>query len=217
MKIRRLSVILAFALTISMGITATVLAVSSLEQNANVAPLSELEINAEYLQLEGSHISAQTFSEIKTRTKDTLSTTDVVKLKKTDVVEKYLTHNSSALSELVTNDGELLSVRADIAQAYGEETQRQLQYLTILSILSNEYADCVMYADTEYNLSFNRGFFPILFVCADYTDRGYATIEDYYKDIKAGVCQIPDSAFFVNYETECIWAINDHEFTNVFN
>ena len=79
-----------------------------------------------------------------------------------------------------------------------QHTDKQ-KYLILLAYITQQYADCMIPVDYNYNAYYNRLQFPILFVCPSFRTSGYTSMIAYYEDIQAGVIPMPTDAYKMNY------------------
>lgn len=95
---------------------------------------------------------------------------------------------------------------------------KEMQYLVFLSYITEEYADCIIQADINYDFSTttNRNYFYGFFICPSFRTSGYETIEDYYRAILGGECDAPEDAYKVYYHAPAIWRYDTSERLELF-
>lgn len=77
-----------------------------------------------------------------------------------------------------------------------------MAYLLTLLTLTEDYSDCFYYTDQDYNGSYDRLRFYILFITDQYIAAGYETPEEYYRAIKDRECEAPPDAFSIQFDSE---------------
>jgi len=77
-----------------------------------------------------------------------------------------------------------------------------MAYLLTLLTLTEDYSDCFYYTDQDYDASYNRLRFYVLFFSDNYIAAGYNTPEEYYRAISAGECERPSDAFSMWFDSE---------------
>ena len=75
-----------------------------------------------------------------------------------------------------------------------------MAYLLTLLTLTEDYSDCCYYTDQDYNASYNRLQYYVLFFSDNYIVAGYETPEEYYRAISAGECERPSETFFILFD-----------------
>ena len=73
------------------------------------------------------------------------------------------------------------------------------KYLILLAYITQQYADCIISIDYNYDPTYNRMPFPTLFVCPSFRSSGYSSITAYYEDIRSGVIPMPTDAYKIDY------------------
>ena len=133
-----------------------------------------------------------------------LDTVETIDLQKNYYVQRYCTCASipTKLKLDHTTGNTLLRISTD-----GD--REKLVYLLLLHTLTTEYADCVYFVDEDYNPSYSREQFEILFVSDSYAKAGYATVKDYEHTLQAGKCEAPSDAFYIYFDEEFLYSYRD--------
>jgi hypothetical protein len=77
-----------------------------------------------------------------------------------------------------------------------------MAYLLTLLTLTEDYSDCFYYTDQDYNGSYDRLRFYILFITDQYIAAGYETPEEYYRAIKNRECDAHPDAIGMWFDGE---------------
>ena len=83
-----------------------------------------------------------------------------------------------------------------------EGDYESMAYLLTLLTLTEDYSDCFYYTDQDYDASYNRLQYYVLFFSDNYIAAGYETPEEYYRAIVARECERPSDAFSMWYDSE---------------
>ena len=112
------------------------------------------------------------------------------------------------VSEDPSENGKAVIVNTKTSSELKKEKQT---YFVFLSILEQNCADSIVWADYSYNSSYSR--LPVLklFVCTEYESLGYETAKELYDAYKSGECDAPESACYVWFDRAKITKVNDPE------
>ena len=77
-----------------------------------------------------------------------------------------------------------------------------MAYLLTLLTLTEDYSDCFYYTDQDYDASYNRLQYCVLFFSDNYITAGYETPEEYYRAIKDRECEAHPDAFSIQFDSE---------------
>lgn len=83
-----------------------------------------------------------------------------------------------------------------------EGDYESMVYLLTLLTLTEDYSDCFYYTDQDYNASYNRLQYYVLFFSDNYIAAGYETPEEYYRAIKDRECEAHPDAFSIQFDSE---------------
>ena len=83
-----------------------------------------------------------------------------------------------------------------------EGDYESMAYLLTLLTLTEDYSDCFYYTDQDYDASYNRLQYCVLFFSDNYIAAGYETPEEYYRAIKDRECEAPPDAFSIQFDSE---------------
>lgn len=77
-----------------------------------------------------------------------------------------------------------------------------MAYLLTLLTLTEDYSDCFYYTDQDYDASYNRLQYCVLFFSDNCITAGYETPEEYYRAIKNRECEAHPDAFSIQFDSE---------------
>ena len=83
-----------------------------------------------------------------------------------------------------------------------EGDYESMAYLLTLLTLTEDYSDCFYYTDQDYDASYNRLRYYVLFFSDNYIAAGYETPEEYYRAIKDRECEAHPDAFSIQFDSE---------------
>lgn len=83
-----------------------------------------------------------------------------------------------------------------------EGDYESMAYLLTLLTLTEDYSDCFYYTDQDYNASYNRLQYYVLFFSDNYIAAGYETPEEYHRAIKDRECEAHPDAFSIQFDSE---------------
>ncbi len=101
-----------------------------------------------------------------------------------------------------------------------DKSVRQLEYLVFLTLLTEEYSDCIGYLDYKYlDYNYNRIFIPLLVFCPDYSEYGYETIYDYIDAAVSGEGALSENSYVISFASESIreHSSNTELYDTIFN
>ncbi len=178
-----------------------------------IEPKGTLSLVQMDLDITSSKLSAAVLKDAFSKTKQIAKEYDSYELGYNFYVDRFTrTYLQGQTAEMsISSTRETMSILKDTKQT----DESAFGYLMLLSYITTEMKDCVVWTDQEYSPYMNRPMSTWLFISTDYESLGFSTVQAYYDAVKAGQCEFTDGAYLVSFETCRIVEYGDWSFTNL--
>ena len=167
------------------------------QTDAHALSVADISIDTTVLQ-------EQTFRGLSDCADSVLSGNKEVTFDSNEYLRYYISANDGEFSSALSTENSKITINT---ASYSSNVHK-MQYLIMLSWITEAYSDCMIPIDYNYQPSYNRMYFPTLFVCPSYRTSGYDSIVEYYEAVKAGTIPMPEDAYEVSFYSE--WIENCH-------
>lgn len=124
-----------------------------------------------------------------------------IKLDANDFVIYYANH-AEGLSSVIENNYLMLGKVSNVQR-------EEVIYLLFLQSLTRYHSKSIVPTDYKSDSSDERPFAPTFIFAPGYEEAGYKTVHAYYEAIIDESCLVPEDAYVISYETQCISSLAD--------
>ena len=199
MKAKR-TLFICLSIAIILAVAGTVMAVGEHAAESTDSENTSLELSAMDISIDTTVLQNQTFAELSSCADSVLTMNREIVFDSNEFLRYYIASNDIELSTPLSAENSQITLNT---ASYSSDSQK-VQYLVMLSLITEAYSDCMIPVDYNYQQSYNRMYFPILFVCPSYRTSGYDSILEYYEAIKSGTVSMPDDAYNISFYSERI-------------
>ncbi len=227
----KIKIVFAILLTIILCITSVLVVIYALSDSSSnqqraedatgidnnlkntIEPKGTLRLDQIDLDITSSKLSVAVLNDAFSKAKQIAKDYDSYELGYNFYVDRftrtYLQGKTAEMSISSTKD--TVSILKDTKQT----DDSAFGYLVLLSYITTEMKDSVVWTDREYSPDINRPMSTWLFISTNYESLGYSTAQAYYDAIRAGQCEFTDGAYLMSFETCRIIEYGDVSFTNL--
>ncbi len=228
----KIKLILSMLLTIVLCVTSVSIVIYALSDNStnqqnaedaigvsndglqdNIEHKRAFNLNQMDLDITSSKLSVAVLHDAFSKTKQIAKEYDSYELGYNFYVDRFTrTYLQGQTAEMsISSTRETMSILKDTKQT----DESAFGYLMLLSYITTEMKDSVVWTDQEYSPYMNRPMSTWLFISTDYESLGFSSAQAYYDAVKAGQCEFTDGAYLVSFETCRIVEYGDLSFTNL--
>ena len=200
------------AILIIFAASVTVMAIGEHITESTNSKNAVLELSVADISLDTTVMQNQTFAELSSRADSVLTMNQKIVFDSNEYLRYYIAFNDVELFASLSPENSQITLNT----AFYSPNSHKMQYLVMLFWITEAYSDCMIPIDYNYQPSYNRPYFPILFVCPSYRTSGYDSIVEYYEAVKAGTIPMPEDAYEVSFYSEQIENCSTGEEVEIF-
>lgn len=211
MKAKR-TLFICLPIVIIFAVAVTVMAIGENVTESTDRKNTFLELSVADISLDTTVLQNQTFVGFSSCADSVLTMNQEIVFDSNEYLRYYIAYNDVELSTSLSSENSQITLNT----ASYSSNSHKMQYLIMLSWITEAYSDCMIPIDYNYQPSYNRMYFPTLFVCPSYRTSGYDSIVEYYEDIKAGAIRMPEDAYEVSFASERVEKCSTGEKIEIF-
>lgn len=199
MKAKR-TLFICLLISIIFAAAVTILAIGEHVTESTDSKNTFLKLSVADISLDTTVLQNQTFVGLSSCADSVLTMNQEIVFDSNEFLRYYIAYNDIELSTSLSSENSQITLNT---ASYSSDSHK-MQYLVMLSWITEVYSDCMIPIDYNYQQSYNRIYFPTLFVCPSYRTSGYDSIVEYYEAVKAGTIPMPEDAYNVSFYSERI-------------